>query len=345
MPSSRARQRLCSWLMCTWVALSACGRTAEGPETDIGSETNWLRQCQSSAQCGSGSCVCGVCSQGCQGDADCPSGLRCKREDSALYAQACGVDALIPGLCAPECEEASECGGELSCVGGTCGPPASDAPSDAGLGLVATANTQLSGAARQLVIDAHVAESAECLPDPERPIGSGVGLLDIYDEGTCSQPYRLNLRVRNLLPEAVIVSRVDVLIMNVQEQGLLFDSDDGLVPNPFQLSVTGSVPAATTSGPGLDVIVAEAIPRSHAKFLSEFVDDQVAVRVQLSGETLTGEAVRSNAFEYRLGICVGCLRSCHSEIDGANPTAEELNGGNCAEHGGSDGRVCIDPDC
>jgi hypothetical protein len=341
---SDARDASVSWWLGLAISLvlAACGSTTN--PTQIGSETNWLRACERDSDCAASACVCGVCSSRCSDDTDCADGQRCEREASALYSQTCGVDPQVRGLCAPECEERTDCGEGLSCVAGACAPPASEVTADAGTAGLLAGPREPTGP-RQLVIDAHLELSSECAPDLERPIGSGVGVFDIGIDagGECAVPYRLNLRVRNLLTERVLVSQVDVLLMNVQSQPLLFDDDDVFLPNPFSLSVSGSIAAAIDSEPGSDAIVAEAVPSAYAPYLSDFDEDQITVRVQLSGETLNGEPVRSNVFDYRVSICTGCLSMCASRFDSA--VVQEMLSESCVAGRAADGWICLDPGC
>jgi len=51
--------------------IAACGRTQSGG--DEGSETHWLSECSSNADCELGQCLCGVCTVGCSSVRDCPS--------------------------------------------------------------------------------------------------------------------------------------------------------------------------------------------------------------------------------------------------------------------------------
>jgi hypothetical protein len=104
---------------------AGCQQPSQGPE--LGGETNWLKWCESAAECPSGQCVCGVCSAPCSEDAmDCaggPPASSCFAEGSFGHAALCaGSDAA--GICLPACSSDSDCGSELSCVVGACVPPA-----------------------------------------------------------------------------------------------------------------------------------------------------------------------------------------------------------------------------
>jgi hypothetical protein len=344
------------------LALGACENDSH--ELGAGTETNWLRACDGDADCSVGSCVCGLCSEGCRDDGDCPSGLRCEREGSALHANACDGHSDVRGLCAPECDEDAECGPGRSCEQGACAPDelarggrqdggsAGAGESSGGQPTIESSDFASDGPV-QLVVDAHLDKAMDCAPDLERPIGSGVALYDIagptgddsFPGMTCRRPYVLQLRVRNLLPEDVLVSDVEVLLMSIQEQTILFSQTSPELPNPFVLSVTGSLPPAGEGEDARSVIFAEVIPVDYAEQLEMFIGSQLAIRVRLVGETLSGEPVRANVFEYRVQLCQGCLAMCRSDLEAQGSTAEELLGDACADGSGADGRVCINPDC
>lgn len=61
--------------------LPACGSRTSGGNT--GSETHWLQSCDTDAECGAYSCLCGVCSRSCSDGVDCEGGStpgRCSDE-------------------------------------------------------------------------------------------------------------------------------------------------------------------------------------------------------------------------------------------------------------------------
>lgn len=332
----RCLRTLCL-LSCAWLLFSGC---SDSHDPKFGGETNWLRTCEHSSACGPGDCVCGVCSAACTKDSDCPDGLRCQGESSELYAQTCGVDVAVHGVCSPACKHDSDCGADQSCSGGTCAPLALSSEGDGGA---------VPDSTRQLVVDAHLELTQTCEPDLEHPIGSGVGVFDIAPNGNgvgdfCAKPYMLTLRVQNLASESVLVTKAEVLLLSLDQRVLVLAPDMPL-PNPFALSVTGSVPAAGDSKSGLGVIVAEAIPVSYAPFLSTFKGREVAVRVKLSGETLDGTRVHSNAFEYRVSICDGCLTACQGQLDAEKIIRDDFIGNACDDNAAADGRMCVDPDC
>jgi hypothetical protein len=73
------------------VALQAplgCGRTAGG---ETGSETHWLSDCTSNADCSLGQCLCGQCTETCQVASDCPAPLDVCLVPPASTASSCEV--------------------------------------------------------------------------------------------------------------------------------------------------------------------------------------------------------------------------------------------------------------
>jgi hypothetical protein len=339
--------------LCACAALPACGSNTH---SSLGGETNWLRACEDSDACSAGSCVCGVCSERCSQDDDCPRGLRCEREDSALHGAACGAEDEVPGLCSPECDADPECGEGRACIDGACAPVRASGGSGGSSGEhpgdASTAPNPdpllVPGGAR-LLVDAHLDLDAQCLPQLDKPIGSGASVYDIAsgDEptATCAKPYMLTLRVRNPLPETVLVTELEVTLMSIQEQTIVFTQTEAVVPNPFRHAVTGSVPASANGVDGRDVVLAETIPLEYAAQLDRFVGGEMLIRAQLVGETAGGEPVGANRFDYRVSICHGCLSMCRSQLDESMTTIDELNTGACDDRAAADGRYCIDSDC
>jgi glucuronoarabinoxylan endo-1,4-beta-xylanase len=97
------------------------------PDTDpmvIDSQTNWLSICEIDAQCGALHCVCGVCTNPCNKDADCTKtkGSVClSSTDVGAIAQCGGGPATAPGLCMPRCDDGRCARGQM-CVASVCTP-------------------------------------------------------------------------------------------------------------------------------------------------------------------------------------------------------------------------------
>jgi glucuronoarabinoxylan endo-1,4-beta-xylanase len=103
------------------LALAACS-PSNAPQT--GSQTNWLKSCDSSTECGIGlECVCGACTATCLSDAACAD----LPEASCVAASDRGSIALCDGqappinLCLPRCTDDS-CADGASCIAGVCMP-------------------------------------------------------------------------------------------------------------------------------------------------------------------------------------------------------------------------------
>jgi hypothetical protein len=75
----------------------ACQATENG-DTETGTETNWLKACQSDADCGELSCECGVCTRDCEADADCDA-LMGECATGQALAEQCGDTPRAAGLC------------------------------------------------------------------------------------------------------------------------------------------------------------------------------------------------------------------------------------------------------
>lgn len=100
----------------------ACGPN----EPRVGTQTNWLRSCQSSADCDGLRCLCGVCTQRCDEDDELACGdfpeASCVPNDDAGATALCGGNRPVPAaLCLRECP-AEGCGDGMSCVAGLCTP-------------------------------------------------------------------------------------------------------------------------------------------------------------------------------------------------------------------------------
>jgi len=103
-------------------AVGSCGRVAERERFQIDSNTNWLRLCESSAECsGALVCLCGQCSQPCSESAEC--GLLPGASCGSASGSSCGDDDTgAGGLCLLDCSSASECAADFTCSSGACVP-------------------------------------------------------------------------------------------------------------------------------------------------------------------------------------------------------------------------------
>lgn len=126
--SAGARQSVAStWLRAATRAGAVCAVTGvlsasacSSPNEDSGTNTNWLRRCETDAECGQpASCLCGRCTTGCESSAACIDGLACT-EGLPSRVQ-CGEETLR--TCQPRCSADAECESERHCLDGTCVDP------------------------------------------------------------------------------------------------------------------------------------------------------------------------------------------------------------------------------
>jgi hypothetical protein len=84
---------------CGLIALhTGCSSNAH---TTTGTETNWLRQCESDADCGAYACYCGVCSASCSNDSDCENESVTGTCEQSSASAACEGDTP-EHICRPE---------------------------------------------------------------------------------------------------------------------------------------------------------------------------------------------------------------------------------------------------
>jgi hypothetical protein len=101
---------------------SACGSTQQqGGDT----QTNWLKSCTESSECGGFACICGYCAKDCTVTLDCngtPVVTNCNDPTSAAALALCGAIAPPSGVCLASCGGDTECASTERCVGGACVP-------------------------------------------------------------------------------------------------------------------------------------------------------------------------------------------------------------------------------
>ena len=97
----------------------ACNPSS-GPQ--LGSQTNWLIQCDVTSECGKLACLCGACTQACDAGAcdDLPGSVCVPQSDPGVVAL-CGGDAAESALCLPRCDDGF-CESGTVCVSGVCVP-------------------------------------------------------------------------------------------------------------------------------------------------------------------------------------------------------------------------------
>ncbi len=119
MPTSlRTFLDLAVTMLC--MALSGC---LPNDEPQTGSQTNWLRTCVTSAECGSDVCQCGVCTHTCSTDSSCGDlpGSSCVAPNDPAAVALC--DGSVPAggsFCVTRCSVGQGCSGQQACVAGIC---------------------------------------------------------------------------------------------------------------------------------------------------------------------------------------------------------------------------------
>jgi hypothetical protein len=118
-------------------ALAACDDeagcdAASTPEEPASEEGGWVSRCETDAECSIGSCVCGVCSESCNGEPDAcsglPEGAACFAGRSLPRAALCHA-TTVAGICLLPCNSDDECSEGTVCALGACLPePESSAP-------------------------------------------------------------------------------------------------------------------------------------------------------------------------------------------------------------------------
>jgi hypothetical protein len=135
MSNDRFRRRIVAAIL--MLSSAGCART-NSPQND--SQTHWLRECSSDRDCGSLSCICGVCSRLCDDDSSCATAGKtafCGQASQLKSASTCRPKSKPPALCLIGCGKDAECAqanGSLACDDGVCLPREAPAPAalDAG---------------------------------------------------------------------------------------------------------------------------------------------------------------------------------------------------------------------
>jgi hypothetical protein len=117
-------------------ALAACeGDGCDAAASDAAAsaeEGGWVSRCESDAECSIGQCVCGVCTESCNGEPDAcsglPDGAACFTGRTLPRAALCHA-TTVAGICLLPCNSDDECGEGTVCALGACLPePESSAP-------------------------------------------------------------------------------------------------------------------------------------------------------------------------------------------------------------------------
>jgi hypothetical protein len=114
--------------LCLFAGLStvACSKAIK-PLPD--KNTNWLRACDSDAECGSElACLCGACTKACTSTRQCGAAAEaavCIEASDASLVAVCGRELEVAGVCSATCDRDSDCAAQakgLKCQSGLCVP-------------------------------------------------------------------------------------------------------------------------------------------------------------------------------------------------------------------------------
>jgi hypothetical protein len=99
---------------------SACGSRQA---SDLGSQTNWLKLCDTSSECGGLQCSCGICTEPCSeaGACDAFAGATCVAAGDEGAIATCDGVRPTTGMCLLTCDEG--CPEGTACIAGVCAPP------------------------------------------------------------------------------------------------------------------------------------------------------------------------------------------------------------------------------
>ena len=108
--------------------LLACSPSSE-QQAKTGTQTNWLKQCTLSSECGELDCHCGVCTSSCESNAQCSdlASAVCFAPSEPGSLAWCGEQMTQSSLCLPACDDES-CGADQSCSSGACVTPEDPTP-------------------------------------------------------------------------------------------------------------------------------------------------------------------------------------------------------------------------
>jgi hypothetical protein len=214
-------------------------------------------------------------------------------------------------------------------------------------------------------VTGHLVPDEECTysPEPGTNLFVAQGRYDVSSgiggEGTCDDPYTLNLLVNSFLrpnadvgmgrsePNVLQLHSAEVRLMDVSRTTILFDrfADEGVLPNPFLVTTNGSLFPTDGDEPSTTVAFVETIPTAYAEQLNEYDGKQILAEIQIFGTTTGDVDVDLKPFVYTIQICDGCLTLCAGCIS-SEASLEEIYGeGVCRDNASADGRVCVDRFC
>ena len=101
------------------------GWACSNPVAGHSSETNWFDTCEVDGDCSVGHCLCGVCTESCTEDSNCPGVYTCAGSDSGAFTRLCkGASSAPAGVCLQGCGSGSACAAGFECESDACVPKA-----------------------------------------------------------------------------------------------------------------------------------------------------------------------------------------------------------------------------
>ena len=112
--------QLVSWLCRFTIVGGLLSSGCSGPATDVGTNTNWMRLCVQSDECGGEyECLCGRCTSDCANDKDCTDGATC----AVGVAAQLQCEGRVQSSCQPVCTNDDDCDSGRACLRGACVDP------------------------------------------------------------------------------------------------------------------------------------------------------------------------------------------------------------------------------
>lgn len=170
---------------------------------------------------------------------------------------------------------------------------------------------------------------------------------------SCLRPYALQV-VAQANYEPVVsgaggailqLHSAEVRLATADGQTIAFNATGFQLPNPFLVSTMGSLFLPTDGSTAFALAVVETIPLEYGQQLTPFADQQIIAEIKLLGTTNNGVELVFEPFAQRIDLCRFCLTVCMSQLPEMGYTLDQLLAGQCPDHAGADGRVCVDPGC
>jgi hypothetical protein len=187
-----------------------------------------------------------------------------------------------------------------------------------------------------LVIDGVVAPptGGACIFDPAANAFLFSGVLDTTDQSVALEDvtaayfgirYVAHLRLSNNLinlfngtypvradPNVMLLMSADVEILQID--GSRFDFSP--LPNPFRVTVSGTVDSAVAEAPGIGLTAVEVIPPQYGARLAGLDNVRLNAVIRITGRTTGDATVQTAEFFYPIDLCANCLYGCSAEAIG-----------------------------